>query len=172
MYIIGIGIGRIGQYYIEIWIKDVSSGYVERIIEKAQKQKNKSYKQRMIEKFKEERDIADSSDNPLKNCVTPGDLLRFDKNEAYEPYSRERRGKILRKTYKASEKRTLLYAAEGFGKSFLAKILINEKNRKVLFACQSNKQVAEQAKDFESQGKKRFDKNAEVNHALSPAIRG
>jgi hypothetical protein len=135
-----------------IWIKDVSSGYVERIIEKAQKQKNKSYKQRMIEKFKEERDNADSSDNPLKNCVTPADLLRFDKNEAYEPYSRERRGKILRKAYKASEKRMLLYAAEGFGKSFFAHVLIEEKGRKVLFACQSNKQVAEQAKGFESQG--------------------
>jgi hypothetical protein len=137
-----------------IWIKDESSDFIENLIEKANARKRKSYKQKMVEKFKEEKANAELSDDALKNCVTPGDLLSFDGSKAYEPYSRERRGEILRKAYKATENRVLLYAAEGFGKSFLANILIKEKGRKVLFACQSNKQVAEQAESFNAQGLK------------------
>jgi hypothetical protein len=135
-----------------IWIKDEGSDFIESIIQKAQERKKKSYKQKMVEKFKEEKANADFTDDPLTDCVTPGGLLSLDGNEAYEPYSREKRGKILRKAYKATESRMLLYAAEGFGKSFLANILINEKSSKVLFACQSNKQVAEQAEGFKAQG--------------------
>ena len=79
------------------------------------------------------------------------ELLEFDNDLAVEPYSREKRGALLRKKYKSTESRILLYASEGFGKSFLARVLV-EDGRKVLFACKSNEQAEEQAQRFLDHG--------------------
>lgn len=79
------------------------------------------------------------------------ELVEFDNDLAVEPYSREQRSALLRKKYKSTELRTLLYASEGFGKSYLARVLVDD-GRKVLFACKSNEQVEEQAQGFLDDG--------------------
>lgn len=107
----------------------------------------KTYKERMIEKFRNEKE---QQDDPLQYCKAPGDLLDFG-NE-YQPYSRQKRAEMLRKQYRATEKRMLLYAAEGFGKSYLAYLLTAEHQKKVVFACKSNAQAEEQYESFKKLG--------------------
>lgn len=125
--------------------EDASEGLLEKIL--AKKPKKKSYKQRMIEKYQQEQD---QSDDPLQRCYSPEDLLEFG-NE-YEPYPKEKRAEMLRKHYRASEKKMLLYAAEGFGKSYLAYLLITEHKRQVVFCCKSNAQAEEQYESFSKLG--------------------
>ncbi len=102
-----------------------------------------------LKERKQARENATEEDDSKPNVA---DLLEFDNETAVEPFNRTIRGNMMRKKYRSNEKRTLMYAAEGFGKSYLATILVNEKKKKVLFACKSNEQVQKQAEGFLDQG--------------------
>lgn len=98
------------------------------------------------------------------------EFAELDNDLAVEPFSRERRGELLVKKYRSSEKYLLLYASEGFGKSYLAAMIARRREEKepnefgatpeqpeigggkVVFACKSNVQAAEQAQGFLDQG--------------------
>ena len=79
-----------------------------------------------------------------------GPLLEYDVvDEPVVPFNREERAALLKKKcLNDLPKRTLLYAFEGFGKSHLATMLVIQKQETILFCCNSNEQVAEQATSF------------------------
>lgn len=71
------------------------------------------------------------------------------------PFSREERSELIRK--KCLNKKhdmMLLYAFEGFGKSYYAYLEVMERKSKVLFASLSNEQASEQASSFSDLGLK------------------
>jgi Zn-finger protein len=70
---------------------------------------------------------------------------------AVEPYTRNKRGELIEKHCLTPRKRMLLYAFEGFGKSYLT-ILWAQKGHKVIFGCNSNMQAREQAGSFSKAG--------------------
>jgi hypothetical protein len=85
------------------------------------------------------------------------DLFPGITTEPVQPYTRAKREELIRKKClnqipRKGENITLLYAFEGFGKSYYATLLVKEKNRRVLFASLSNEQAAEQADSFRSHG--------------------
>jgi hypothetical protein len=70
-----------------------------------------------------------------------------------KPYSREKRQALLLKECLYFKGRVmLLYAFEGFGKSYYAFMVVSQTKRKVVFACSSNEQAQDQAKNFEDKG--------------------
>lgn len=82
-------------------------------------------------------------------------LMIFDDwhENAVQPYSREKRADLLkRRCLKDWKGVMLLYAFEGFGKSYLATMFCKKRGKKVLFASISNTQAAEQAEGFREQG--------------------
>lgn len=88
-----------------------------------------------------------------KPTVTPDDLLEFDDSKyAVEPFNRAQRTKLIeRRCLKTRSDIMLMYAFEGFGKSYLA-YLKASKGQKVLFASSSNEQAHEQAEGFRQLG--------------------
>lgn len=105
------------------------------------------------ERDSESDDDYDQIDKEISEtqAAPQAELVEFDNDLAVEPYSREKRGDLLRKKYRSTESRILLYASEGFGKSYLARVLVGD-GRKVLFTCKSNEQVEEQAQGFLDKG--------------------
>jgi len=69
-----------------------------------------------------------------------------------EPYTRAKRGELIKKHCLTPRKRMLLYAFEGFGKSYLTVLWARDHKKKVLFGCSSNVQAEEQAKSFKQEG--------------------
>ena len=94
---------------------------------------------------------AEPPANQIEADIAAHDLVEFDNDLAVEPFNRERRAEILIRKHEPRELRTLLYASEGFGKSYLASVLC-KRGSKVVFACKSNVQAAEQAQGFLDQG--------------------
>ncbi len=78
------------------------------------------------------------------------DILHIGEG-AVEPYTRVKRGQLIKKRCITPRKRMLLYAFEGFGKSYLT-ILWAQKGHKVIFGCNSNMQAREQADSFSKDG--------------------
>ena len=78
--------------------------------------------------------------------------------EYEECYGRDKRHNLTLKAYyrwmrKSPTVKMLLYAFEGFGKSRIVKILVDDK-QKVIFACKTNEQAEEQFVKFQEQGLK------------------
>jgi hypothetical protein len=145
---------KCGSIYVE---QEVKENAIQQFVKKRAKKKPKqSYKQRMIEQYKKKREHeeqverGEEEEDPLANCYSLDDFLAFSKE--YAPFPFKKREEMLRKQYRSAEDKILLYAAEGFGKSSIATILIKEKERKVLFACKSNVQAEEQANTFKKHG--------------------
>jgi hypothetical protein len=69
-----------------------------------------------------------------------------------EPFSKEKRAELIKKHCLRPRKNMLLYAFEGFGKSYLTVLWARDHGKKVLFGCNSNLQAREQAAGFEKQG--------------------
>ena len=67
-----------------------------------------------------------------------------------EPFNRAKRGQLIKKHCINHRPRLMLYAFEGFGKSYLT-ILWAQNGQKVLFGCNSNVQAEEQARGFKKQ---------------------
>lgn len=115
---------------------------------------------RMEEDKKQDFDIANwiakhTSDKPKKNKGTKKaqlweDILHIEEG-AVEPYTRVKRGQLIKKHCITPRKRMLLYAFEGFGKSYLT-ILWAQRGHKVIFGCNSNMQAREQADSFSKVG--------------------
>jgi hypothetical protein len=83
--------------------------------------------------------------------IKKSQLLVFD-DEPAEPFSRERRVKLIQKLcMKKKHEFMLLEAFEGFGKSHYA-VLEAQRGSKILFASTSNEQAAEQAESFRNAG--------------------
>ena len=98
---------------------------------------------------------AESED--VKRKILLDDLFPGFADEPVQPFTRDERAKLIRK--KCLDKKlpkdnniTLLYAFEGFGKSYYAYLLATEKKTKVLFASMSNEQASEQADSFRALG--------------------
>ena len=92
-----------------------------------------------------------------KEKILLDDLLPGFTEEPVHPFTRNERATLIRKKCldkKLSKKHSimLLYAFEGFGKSYYAYLLATEQKRKVLFASISNEQASEQADSFRSRG--------------------
>lgn len=87
------------------------------------------------------------------------ELLEFDEEvdvEYVTPYDRRKRAQIIDKKCVQTINSwdvLLMYAFEGFGKSYLATLMVKE-GKKVVFASFSNEQVVEQAAGFTKQGLK------------------
>jgi hypothetical protein len=89
--------------------------------------------------------------------ISLDDLLPGFVDEPVHPFTQDERTALIRKKCldnKLADKRDvmLLYAFEGFGKSYYAFLLATEKKSKVLFASISNEQASEQADNFRSLG--------------------
>ena len=85
------------------------------------------------------------------------ELLPEFADEPVVPYDRQKREELIRKKclnkgFTEDFNIMLLYAFEGFGKSYYAYLLAKEKNKPVLFASISNEQAAEQAEGFRKLG--------------------
>jgi hypothetical protein len=96
-------------------------------------------------------------DEKERKRIQVEDLFPGITTEPVQPYTRAKREELIRKKClnyipRKDENITLLYAFEGFGKSYYATLLVKEKKRKVLFASISNEQAAEQADSFRSHG--------------------
>src|ERR1017187_3248094 len=92
-----------------------------------------------------------------KRKILLDDLLPGFTDEPVHPFTRDVRTKLIRK--KCLDKKLtmkqnimLLYAFEGFGKSYYAYLLAAEQKSKVLFASISNEQASEQADSFRELG--------------------
>jgi hypothetical protein len=80
------------------------------------------------------------------------EILGISEDDPVEPFSRERRVKLIeRRCMTGLHEIMLLQAFEGFGKSYYA-VLEARRGNKVLFASSSNEQAAEQASSFEKLG--------------------
>ncbi len=108
----------------------------------------------------------------LKAAITPVRItsakvdLECDAQPA-KPFNREERAALLKKKCFELKHRTLLYAFEGFGKSHLATMLVTQKKEHILFACNSNDQVDEQARGFakfryNGKTEQRFDEDGNI----------
>lgn len=92
-----------------------------------------------------------------KRKILLDDLLPGFADEPVHPFTRAEREELIRK--KCLDKKIsmkhhimLLYAFEGFGKSYYAYLLAKEQKAKVLFASISNEQASEQADSFRKLG--------------------
>jgi hypothetical protein len=80
----------------------------------------------------------------------------IDQPDFAEAYHRHKRHEMTQKAYKRWKRlgqnvKMLLYAFEGFGKSRIVHILVQD-GRKVIFACKTNEQAEEQHAKFFEQG--------------------
>jgi hypothetical protein len=79
--------------------------------------------------------------------------LGLSKDDPVEPFSRAERGELIKKRcLKKSHDLMLLYAFEGFGKSYYAQLEVKVRHSKVLFASYSNTQAQEQCESFTKAG--------------------
>lgn len=84
--------------------------------------------------------------------VNIDDILEYPEGTGVAPFTRAERLKLIEKRCVGKKKDiTLLYAFEGFGKSYYA-TLEAKRGVKVLFASLSNYQAAEQAESFREKG--------------------
>ena len=106
-----------------------------------------------VSRYVRELTTARTATLQTKHRASKDDLLIYDDEpQAVLPFSREKRAKLLEKKCVGRRYKTmLLYAFEGFGKSYYA-VLEARKGNKVLFTSSSNEQAYEQAKGFESLG--------------------
>lgn len=99
-------------------------------------------------------------DDPLPDKTQPEvppdifDLLDIVEPTSCEPYTRDKRGQLIQKhCLRKKYDFMLLYAFEGFGKSYFA-YLEAKKRRKILFASSSNEQSLKQGQEFRDKGLK------------------
>ena len=77
-------------------------------------------------------------------------MVTYDEPNYVLPFDRIRRAKILKnKCLKPKSNNMLMYAFEGFGKSYLAYLLVVLRQKKIVFASACNEQAVEQAEQFQ-----------------------
>jgi hypothetical protein len=115
---------------------------------------NDDYAEDVAKTLRRHRERRSSADTDIAKKELFQELLPGFTEQPVYPYPREKRADLIRaKCFKQKKHQImLLYAFEGFGKSYYAYLAVTEQNRQVLFSSLSNEQASEQAESFRQLG--------------------